>query len=132
MFIFIKNQVNTMEERIYYPTIEEIVEINKKLGERGTFINRGNLEFILDKVKNAKTFTRKAAILLYDIGRLHTFVEGNKRTGFHTMLYFLALNKRKFRYGYEDEEQIEKMLNRIGRNKESLYNIEKWIREGLI
>jgi len=62
-----------MSEQLKYPTIEEVVEINKKLGEGGVLINKGNLEFILNNVELEKSFIKKASILLRDIIRLILF-----------------------------------------------------------
>jgi len=121
-----------MSERLKYPTIEEVVEINKKLGEGGVLINRGNLEFILNNVELEKSFIKKASILLRDIIRLHPFLDGNKRTAFHTMLYFLELNNKRFKYGHKDENKIEKMLNRIARKRETEKEVEEWIERGLV
>jgi death-on-curing family protein len=120
-----------MEKEIEYPTLEEIVEINRRLGEGGILVNKSNLEFILEKAKNARGITRKAAIFLYDIISLHPFLDGNKRTAFHTMLYFLELNKIRFKYGRKEETKIEKLLNRIARKIEKREEVEKWI-EGSI
>lgn len=121
-----------MVKELKYPTLEEIVEINRRLGEGGVLINKGNLEFILEKVKEEKSIVKKAAILLLDIIRLHPFLDGNKRTAFHTMLYFLELNDKRFKYEHKDENKIEKMLNRIARKKETVSEIEEWIERGLI
>jgi len=121
-----------MSKELKYPTIEEITEINKRLGEGGVLINKGNLEFILKKVEIEKSITKKATIFLRDIIRLHPFLDGNKRTSFHAMLYFLELNGKRFKYGHKDENKIEKMLNRIARNKETINEIEEWIDKGLV
>ena len=121
-----------MSNKLKYPTIEEITEINRRLGEGGTLINKGNLEFILKKVEVEKSIIKKAAIILRDIIRLHPFLDGNKRTAFHTMLYFLELNDKRFKYGHKDENKIEKMLNRIARNRETISEIEEWVKRGLM
>ena len=63
---------------------------------------------------------------------LHPFLNGNKRTAFHTMLYFLELNGEEFKYTHKDENRIEKMLNRIARKIETGDEIEKWIEKGLL
>ncbi|MGC9059307.1 MAG: type II toxin-antitoxin system death-on-curing family toxin [Candidatus Aenigmatarchaeota archaeon] len=118
-------------EKIIYPTLEEIVEINKRLGEGGVLVNKSNLEFILEKAKIVKGVIRKATIFLYDIIKLHPFLDGNKRTAFHTMLYFLELNKKEFKYGHKDESKIEKLLNRIARGIEKREDVEKWIERGI-
>lgn len=49
---------------ISYPTPKEIVEINVKLGEGGVLVNKGNLEFVLDKAKTTKGFVRKTTVFL--------------------------------------------------------------------
>jgi len=121
-----------MIQQLKYPTTEEVIEINERLGEGGILVNKGNLEFILKKVEVEKSFYKKATILLRDIIRLHPFLDGNKRTAFHTMLYFLELNGKRFKYGHKDEDRIEKMLNRIARNKETVNEIEEWIERGLL
>ena len=120
-----------MIKEFKYPTIEEIVEINKRLGEGGVLINKSNLDFILKKVKTKKSIVKKAVVFLCDIIKLHPFLDGNKRTGFHTMLYFLELNGKLFKYGHKDERKIEKMLNRIARRRETRQKVEKWIERGL-
>ncbi|OYT55707.1 MAG: hypothetical protein B6U68_04460 [Candidatus Aenigmarchaeota archaeon ex4484_14] len=70
-------------------------------------------------------------MIFYDIIRLHPFLDGNKRTAFHTMLYFLELNDIKFKYTHRDEIKIEKMLNRIARKIETIKEVEKWIERGI-
>jgi len=120
-----------MVKELKYPTTEEIVEINKRLGEGGALINKSNLEFILKKAKTKKSIVQKAVIFLCDIIELHPFLDGNKRTAFHAMLYFLELNGKLFKYGHEDESKIEKMLNRIARRIETRQKVEKWIEKGL-
>ena len=127
-----QTQVVNMIQQLKYPTTEEVIEINERLGEGGILVNKGNLEFILKKVEVEKSFYKKATILLRDIIRLHPFLDGNKRTAFHTMLYFLELNGKRFKYGHKDEDRIEKMLNRIARNKETVNEIEEWIERGLL
>ena len=121
-----------MVKQLKYPTVEEIVEINRRLGEGGILINKGNLEFILKNVELEKSLVKKASILLRDIIRLHPFLDGNKRTAFHTMLYFLEMNGKKFKYGHKDENKIEKVLNRIARKIETQKETEEWIERGLI
>jgi death-on-curing protein len=120
-----------MKNSLKYPMLEEIVEINRRLGEGGVLVNKSNLEFILEKTKNSKGIIKKATTLLYDIIKLHPFLDGNKRTAFHTMLYFLELNGFKFKYGHKDEAKIEKLLNRIARKIEKRKEVEKWIERGI-
>lgn len=109
-----------------YPTIEEITEINKKVGSNGTFINKNNLEFTLDKARNAKTLSKAASIILYGIVTGHPFVDGNKRTAFVTMELFLTMNDKKLEHGKGDEHLMERILYDIAQNnikEESLVKI---------
>jgi len=53
-----------MAMAVNYPTLKEIVEINTRLGEGGVLVNRGNLEFVLDKARATKGFARKARVFL--------------------------------------------------------------------
>jgi len=117
--------------RFVYPAIDEIAEMNRRLGENGVLINRGNLEFLLQKIKLEKSLTKIASTILRDMIRLHPFADGNKRTAFHTMLYFMELNGKTFKYGHKDENKIEKLLNRIARKIETEAEIEKWIEGGI-
>ena len=77
-----------------YPTIEEIIEINKKVGSNGSFINKNNLEFALEKARNAKNLAKAASIILYGIVTGHPFVDGNGRTARALFYWFLL------RHGY--------------------------------
>ena len=125
-----QTQVVNMIQQLKYPTTEEVIEINERLGEGGILVNKGNLEFILKHIELEKLFIKKASILLRDIIRLHPFLDGNKRTAFHSMLYFLELNGKRFKYGHKDENKIEKLLNRIARKKETEREVEEWIERG--
>ena len=49
---------------------------------------------------------QKAARLGYGLIKNHPFVDGNKRTGTHTMLVFLALNGIELEYTQEELEDI--------------------------
>ena len=52
---------------------------------------------------------RKAAQLAFGIIRNHPFIDGNKRTGAHSMLVFLELNGVTLQY--EQEELIDIILS---------------------
>lgn len=54
------------------------------------------------------TLIEKAARLGYSLIKNHTFVDGNKRIGAHTMLVFLALNGIEVEY--EDRDFIQLVL----------------------
>lgn len=59
-------------------------------------------------------------------------MDGNKRTAFHSTLFFLEINKRAFKYGHGDERKIEKMLNRIARGTERRQDVERWLERGIL
>ena len=86
--------------RIYAKTLtkEAIIEINKQF-ENGTMLNEGTLEYIVYKVANIRGIDRKAATLLIEIARKHTFTDGNKRTAFESMLAFLKINGKELEVG---------------------------------
>lgn len=112
-----------------YPTIEEITEINKKVGSNGAFINKNNLEFTLDKARNAKTLSKAASILLYGIVIGHPFVDGNKRTAFVSMELFLKMNGKTLEHGKGDEHLMERVLYDIAQNNIKEESLEKIISE---
>ena len=113
-------------ENILCPKIEEIIEINKKVGSDGVLINKGNLEFALESAKHAKTLIQKATIILYDIISGHPFLDGNKRTAFVAMELFLKMNGKELDYSKGEEYLMERILYDIAEKrikKESLENI---------
>ncbi len=114
---------------ILYPTTEEIVEINKKIGGDGKFINQGNLDFTLDKTRNAKTIPKKAATLLEGIVTGHPFVDGNKRTAFVTMELFLKKNGKELEHTKSDEHLMERVLYDIAENRITEESLQEIISE---
>ena len=96
----------------------EILELNKKIVEKfGGSIglqNEGNLEFILAKVKNAKSIFRKAAELMYGINQGHPFLDGNKRTAFETTKIFLLANNIQFK---ADEKESEEFMVKMAQSE---------------
>ncbi len=105
---------------------DDIVEINKKLGEKGTVINSGNLHFIVEKETVAKTLTEKASVLLHGIINSHPFLEGNKRTGFNSMVLLIETNGKQIKKKIKDEV-IGRFLYEVAQNKISEKEVEKWI-----
>lgn len=83
--------------KIIIPSIDEIIEINKKVG--GGTISRGNLEFLITKIESKytdkdlkKQMAKIAAILWMDIIQKHPFMDGNKRTATEAVMLFLQKN----------------------------------------
>ncbi len=86
-----------MPNKIVIPSIDEILEINEKLGY--SVMNKGALDFIIAKIKSKKvTNDRKkdistaAAIIWYEIITQHPFLDGNKRTATESMKLILKIN----------------------------------------
>ena len=91
--------------------------INKEVGETGTLVKRGDLEFVLEKAGMSKNILKAAAILLHDIIQAHPFINGNKRTAFQAMRAFLVLNGKKLVYDPSNEKLMESLLYEIAQNK---------------
>lgn len=106
---------------------DDIVEINKKLGEKGVLLSAGNSHFIVEKEKNAKTLIDKASCLLHGIITSHPFLEGNKRTGFNAAVLLLESNGKKIKQ--KKDEEIGRYLYEIAQNKVNEKDTRKWISE---
>ncbi len=76
-------------------TAEDIIEINKKVGEKGIVINLGNLEFLIQKVNKIEKLTKRAATLLHDLITGHIFLDGNKRTALVSAIALIEANGKK-------------------------------------
>lgn len=79
------------------PLVDEIIEINEKLGYN--VVNAGALDFIIAKIKSKKrtndvkkNISTAATILWYEIITQHPFIDGNKRTAAESMKLLLKLN----------------------------------------
>lgn len=85
-------------KRIIYPSLEEIIKINKLLGYK--IANGGALDFIYSKIKSIrrgndykKNIAKISGHIWFEIISMHPFVDGNKRTAAEAMKFFLQLNK---------------------------------------
>ena len=123
---------------IKYPTVEGIIEINKKVleeikvrkADRSKLFPSGKeiLESIITKMKTKKgDVYGKAVILLKELIRKHPFESGNRRTAFVSVTAFLKINSKKINITHN-----ENILQGI---RERYYNdieIKKWLRGGKI
>jgi death-on-curing family protein len=100
-------------------TANEIIEINKKVGEKGTLINEGNLEFIVEKINKTERLSRRAALLLHDLVVSHPFLDGNKRTAFVSTNTIIEAEGKKFKISDKD---VLDLVYGIANGK---YNISK-------
>src|SRR3989338_11052003 len=85
-----------MSHEIIILSPEEIVEINNRLNGG---VKRGELEFIVSKIKSIKLsedpkkdVAKSAATLWYYIIQNHVFVDGNKRTATESAKLFCKIN----------------------------------------
>ncbi len=105
-------------------TAEEIIEINKKVGEKGTVINRGNLEFIIQKANKIEKLGKRAAIILHDIITSHVFLDGNKRTAFVSAVTVIELNGKKVEIA---DEAVLDLVYGIANGKYNISEVENII-----
>ena len=71
--------------------------LNKEFG--GKVINTNSLAYLIETVKNDDyypTLETKAALYSYKIITDHIFMDGNKRTGMSTLIWFLKENNAYF------------------------------------
>lgn len=87
-------------------TVEEIIGVNKKVGEKGTVINQGNLEFAVHKLSKNNDLIKKASILLYDLVTSHVFLDGNKRTAFVSAATLLEINGKMLNINDEEAQDL--------------------------
>lgn len=96
-------------------TAEQIVAINKRIGEKGIQINN-NIGTIIYKLDEENNFERYATRLVRDIIDLHPFLEGNKRTAFYSLMMFLKINglelNKDFKYG-GTSGKIDRMIKSV-------------------
>lgn len=114
-----------------YLTTDELVSIHDTIielfgGEKGV-VNKGGLDFIINKVQSSKTeIYHKAAMLLFEIVTSHPFVDGNKRTALEAADTFLRNNGKSLRI--KDIKQAGEYIINIAENKKNIFSIEHWIK----
>jgi death-on-curing family protein len=124
---------------IVYPTVEEIQYNNtiaiemfrKSKQDRAKTISLSYIQKAIDKVKmNPGDIYDKAALLLYELTRVHAFESGNKRTAFLTTKKFVLKNEGKF--NIPDTINNVKVMIGIRENYYSQNEIKEWIMNGKI
>lgn len=118
---------------IVIPSTDEIIEINKRLGE--SIINRSSLEFLVSKIEakyKDKDFKKQvakiSAILWTSIIQQHPFIDGNKRTATETVHLFLK--KNNFMLETSTAGKVYVSL-KIANNEINYEDLVKWIYERL-
>lgn len=119
-----------------YPTVDEIVEINKsvlgeikvKKADRPKLLPAGKkrLEQILEEVKSVEgDLYDKAVVLLGSLIKKHPFESGNRRTALTITATFLRLNGEAVKIAHD-----EKVLQGIREGFYSEEEIKAWLRGG--
>lgn len=103
-------------------TAEDVIEINKKIGEKGVVINEGNLDFTVQKVNKKEGLVNKAALLLYDLINSHVFLDGNKRTAFISMETLIKANGK--RLNISDKDAVE-LVYGVANGKYNISDLEE-------
>ena len=122
-----------------YPSVEEIQYYNtiaiemfrKSKHDEAKIISFSYIEKAIEKVKNKHgNLYDKAALMLYELTRIHAFESGNKRTAFLTTKKFVIKNEGKF--NIPDSTHNVKVMIGIRENYYSLNEIKEWIKNGKI
>jgi len=119
-----------------YLTKKNLVKIHNKLikkygGSSGILFD-SNLDFCVEAPQRVvfgfelhNTLHEKAACLIYEINKLHPFLDGNKRTGLTATDVFLRLNGYELRVPYD--EGVNVSLEIASCSMENLQTTE-WIK----
>ncbi len=124
---------------IYYPSVEQIVEINKAVlsfvrvrkADKAAVLSYQKL---LDSLEVCTTkegdVYDKAVVLLQALIQKHPFASGNRRTAFVVMADFLAQNG--FQLGIKDDPSQAKVMQGVREGFYTSEEIKEWIRCGKI
>lgn len=116
---------------------EQIIKLYEELvsetGGTGGIRDEGLLESAInaplqsyDNIELFPSIQQKGACLGYGIIMNHPFVDGNKRTGAHAMLVFLAINGIEL--CFDDDELVNTVLN-VAAGKTKFEELFKWVIE---
>ncbi|MDK1082236.1 MAG: type II toxin-antitoxin system death-on-curing family toxin [Anaerolineae bacterium] len=127
-----------LSSKIDFPTIEQIVKINRQMIELSggnftepeNFRNRNSLEYILSAIAYPisgrdlfPSIEEKSAALGYEIMRVHVFTDGNKRTGSHVAWAFLKANN----INIEIDASIEDLAVNMAAGSASRKDFVEWL-----
>lgn len=116
---------------------EQIIKLHEELvletGGTGGIRDEGLLESAInaplqsyDNIELFPSIQQKGARLGYGIIMNYPFVDGNKRTGAHAMLVFLAINGIEL--CFDDDELVNTVLN-VAAGKTKFEELLKWVIE---
>lgn len=114
-----------------YPTLEEALELHRRLIERfgGSpgVRDKGLLQSALSRPQSGyyKTLSEQAASLMQSLAQNHAFVDGNKRVAFALTAIFLRMNGYRLKVAPDNGESF--LIDRVINRKVELLEITKWI-----
>lgn len=120
MIVLSKEQVITLHEQL-------IAETGGISGLRDEGILESALYAPFQTFGNVEPYPslqQKAARLGFGLIMDHPFIDGNKRTGTHTMLVFLALNNIELEY---TQQELSETIMQIAAGNYSFEYLFKWI-----
>jgi len=80
---------------VYILNKKDIVALNQSVGEAGAFINENSLDFSLHFSKIKKNWLYKLSYLVQSFLVDHVFQDGNKRTCFLVVVYYVEYHGKK-------------------------------------
>lgn len=136
-------------EPLRYPTLEDIIKINRRQVETGRtdiYVSPDNcrqgqsLEWVLDAIQYPLAgcelypgLVAKAARLTWVIITTHVFWSAVKRTGMHTLHFFLRLNG--YRLDATNDDQVDIALRIAKRGTQQAYDCDQfveWVRGRIV
>ena len=97
---------------------KDLIGINQEIGEKGSFANESSLDFALNIIKQKKSWLYELSYLVRSILVDHVFSDGNKRTAFVLIAFYL--DEKSLDY---DKEKLVRVVLQIA--KKSLKNPKK-------
>jgi death-on-curing protein len=115
----------------FFPTLEESLELHKRLIERFGGMNGvrdlGLLQSALSRPLTGyyETLALQAAALMQSLAQNHSFIDGNKRTAFALTAIFLRTNGLRLVVNADNGESflIDKVINK----KVPIEDIASWL-----
>ncbi|MBK9294592.1 MAG: type II toxin-antitoxin system death-on-curing family toxin [Oligoflexia bacterium] len=116
---------------ILYPTLEEALELHRRLiesfGGTAGVRDMGLLQSSLARPQTGyyETIFLEAAALMQSLAANHAFVDGNKRVAFAMTVIFLRMNSLRFIVDPDNGESF--LINKVIKEKVILEKIAKWL-----
>lgn len=123
--------------RIKYPSIEEVIEANKRVlsiyrakkGDKHELLGtKSKIQDVIDKTKRKRgDIYQKSAVLLQELTKSHIFASGNRRTAYFITTSFIHRNA-KYILSKEDIKENLEIFKKIRYNQISEEELIKWLK----